>query len=67
MKHARAITGTAPVGHISEMTGVSGMVIACLRHWNDGGAAAALGLLRDRWASRRPGRASPPCRIWPTR
>jgi len=55
MKHTRAITGTAPVDHISEMTGLSGMVIACLRHWNSGGAAAALWLLRDRLGERQAG------------
>ena len=55
MKHARDITGTAPGGHMSEATGLSGMVIACLRHWNRGGAAAALGLLRERMGERQAG------------
>ena len=47
MKHTRHISGTVPAGHMSEMTGVAGMVITCLRHWNRGGAAAAFGLLRN--------------------
>ena len=55
MKHTRHISGTVPAGHMSEMTGVAGMVIACLRHWNRGGAAAALGLLRDRMGETRAG------------
>jgi len=55
MKHARDMIGTAPVGHISEVTGLSGMVIACLRHWNRGGAAAALGLLREHMDPRQAG------------
>ncbi|MFO7758690.1 MAG: hypothetical protein R6V26_09460 [Roseovarius sp.] len=55
MKHARGITGTVPVGHMSEVSGVSGMVIACLRHWNSGGAAAAYGLLRDRLGEQQGG------------
>jgi len=55
MKHMRHISGTVPAGQMSEMTGVAGMVIACLRHWNRGGAAAALGLLRDRMGEPRAG------------
>ncbi|HKL54505.1 MAG TPA: hypothetical protein VJ893_00120 [Roseovarius sp.] len=46
MKHARTITPDAPVAQMDDMTGLPGLVIACLRHWNSGGAAAALGLLR---------------------
>ncbi|KNX41722.1 hypothetical protein ROTO_16930 [Roseovarius tolerans] len=46
MKHVRTITPDAPVAQMDDMTGLPGIVIACLRHWNRGGAAAALGLLR---------------------
>lgn len=48
MKHARDIKGLDVVGHMSEMTGLPGMVIACLRQWNRGGEAAAHAMLRDR-------------------
>lgn len=50
MKHARTITPDAPVAQMNDMAGLPGMVIACLRHWNRGGAAAALGLLRAHMA-----------------
>jgi hypothetical protein len=53
MKHARDIMGPVPAGHISEVTPVSGMVIACLRQWNTGGAAGAFGLLRERLGERQ--------------
>lgn len=53
MKHVRHIAGNAPAGHISEMTDVAGMVISCLRHWNRGGAVAALALLRARVGERQ--------------
>jgi hypothetical protein len=51
MKHARTFTPDAPVAQMDEMTGLPGMVIACLRQWNRGGAPAALGLLRTQMAN----------------
>jgi len=46
MKHERNISGAAPVAHLPDLPGLQGLAIGCLRHWNRGGAAAALGALR---------------------
>lgn len=46
MKHERDISGAASVARISDLPDMQGLVIGCLRHWNRGGAAAALGALR---------------------
>lgn len=50
MKHARDITGQMPVAETAELAGLSGMVVSCLRHWNQGGAEAALAMLYARMA-----------------
>lgn len=50
MKHARDMTGQMPVADMSELTGLSGMAVCCLRHWNQGGAEAALAMLCARMA-----------------
>ena len=53
MKHERDISGAAPVAHLPDLPGVQGLVIGCLRHWNRGGAAAALAALRARMPEAR--------------